>query len=302
MKFNQFVALSEHLEKEGTNINEFVKDITGKPLFERTIPASGADDIETENNRIRLTRFSIIRNKLNKIAKKMLADGNEQIIAKYTPKILASIKGITNSAVALSAEGKKPQEINKLLGDQVKAVQKDQNQAISMLKEQLGKLMSIYNTRIEKIIGKNELSDKNVSKLQAYWLVLETQVQQVFFKKMVGAREDFVNKLAKNDSELAKAIKELTGGKNWLLAIEKLKKKQQDEIDRYRASTGTGEDTGPEPGKIYQWTGPKGGLIKVKIIEKTKDGKWKLGYGPKFEKIKEVEQKDIDEKLGKEVK
>ena len=50
MKFVEYIALKNDLEKDGSNVNEFVKEITGEPLnelYEAKDKEKGGDEIET---------------------------------------------------------------------------------------------------------------------------------------------------------------------------------------------------------------------------------------------------------------
>ena len=311
MKFNEFVALDAKLKDEGTSINEIVKGVTGEYLFEEELmekkPAE-VDALDTSGDKLkRLTspRFAKARRKLTNNAKNFRDTAKEKIIAKFMPKILDSIKGITNKAVALSADGRNPKEINKVLGKEAKHVVQLQDKAIAHVEGQIQKLEAVFQKRIDEIMKNDKLSDKSKQKLEMYWTLLSTQFTQQLSKYMVKYREDFIEETAKNNPDLVKIIDALSGGENLNLKIQKLQdqanQEQKDYETEKKEAEGTKEDVEPEIGKTYQWTTTKGKVTKAEVIEKNPEGKWMLKFPSKKDPMP-AGQKAINDRLGKEVK
>ena len=82
MKFNEFVALDEQLEKDGTSINELVKEVTGEYLFEAE---PDPDKLSTKGDtlkRVTSPRFAKARRKLTNNAKKFKGIAEKKLIEK----------------------------------------------------------------------------------------------------------------------------------------------------------------------------------------------------------------------------
>ena len=220
MKFNEFVALSEHLEENGSSINEFVYDVTGAYLFEA--------DEEIETNRagkgLHSPRFALKRKKLNNNAKKFLAGAKEKVVDKYSPKILGSTKKLITMAAALKEEGKNPDEINKLLAKEAKSAITQQEKSMGRLDVIIDKVEAVYSKRVEEILKDPKLSEKNKGLLNIYWALLTLQVRQLLDKSLVKYREDMIEEALGNNPEMEKMLKIMSQSPNW-------KQKMQDYKD-----------------------------------------------------------------------
>jgi len=241
MKFIEYAALSNHLEKEGSSVNKFVKEVTGEPLNE-------ADDKEIETSRagkgFHSPKFAMKRKKLNNLAKQFLKAGKEKIIAKYAPKILGSTKNLITKAAALNKEGKSPEEINKLLANEAQKGIAIQDKSIARLDQIIDKLASVYEKRVNTLISgeKSGLSEKSQGQLDMYWSLLSLQVRQALDKSLVKYREDMIDDAVGNNPEMEKMLKLMAQSPNWKQKMEEY----TDEIEKvkkeYKAAQGKGSE------------------------------------------------------------
>ena len=237
MKFNEFVALSEHLEENGSSINEFVYDVTGAYLFE-------ADEIETSRagKGFHSPKFALKRTKLNNNAKKFLQGAKEKVIDKYSPKILGSTKNLITKAAALKEEGKNPGEINKLLGKEASRAIAQQEKSIERLDVIIDKIEAVYTKRVEDILRDSQLSEKNKGALSIYWAMLVLQVRQLLDKSLVKYREDMIEEALGNNPEMEKMLKLMYQSPNWKQKMQDYKDSIESKKKEFKEAEAGGDE------------------------------------------------------------
>lgn len=227
MKFNEFLALEAILESEGSNIEKFMNENLNEAGQELETGRAGKG--------FHSPRFALKRKKLDNNAKKFMEGAKSKIIDKYAPKILESTKNLISKAAALTAEGKTPTEINKLLGTEAKKAISVQEKSIERLDKVIDKVEDVYNKRVDIIIKDEKLSEKSRGLLEIYWSILSLQVRQMLDKALVKYREDMIEKAVGDNPEMEKMLKIMSQSPNWKQRmqeyvddIEKQKKEYND--------------------------------------------------------------------------
>lgn len=275
MKFIEYAAMSNHLEEKGSSINEFVEEITGKPLNE----AKPKEESEIETSRagkgFHSPAFALKRKKLNGLAKKFLKEGKEKVIAKYAPKILNSTKNLITKSAALSKQGKSPGEINKLLSGEAEKGVQIQDKSTKRLDTILDKYNTHYEKRAKALIEKGDLSEKSKDQLDMYWSLLSLQVMQAFDKAMVKYREDMIEGAVANNAEMEKMLKLMTQSPDYQQQLDDYENKVKKAKADYKAAEEGGDKKEKEfaVGEIYQYTNAKGESTNIEITKVKEDGK-----------------------------
>jgi len=248
MKFNEFNALSAQLKSEGRSINELVKETTGSPLnesykaeerwgflFESERNPTGflfeGGELETSKAKtgFRSPRFAMATKKLDKLAEQFLSNAKEKVLNKFMPPALDILKKITNKAAAMDGDKKNPQAILKMVDSQIKGVNKVQDSAMVQLDKALDKFEANYDKGAARITNNPKLKEKNQEYLDTYWTLLTTQVRQKLYQKMVEARHDLIEKTMGDNKDLADQIEKQTAAPHLNAAIDKMKKKADEE-------------------------------------------------------------------------
>jgi hypothetical protein len=252
MKFIEYAALSNQLEKNNSNINEFVAQVTGTPLNEAD--EKKEDEIETgrAGKGFHSPKFVLKRKKLNNLAKQFLKEGKEKVVNKYAPKILGSTQKLASKAAVLSQEGKSPKEIRELLSNEAKRAIQIQEKSMKRLDTVIEKFSLNYDKRVQEIISKGELKEKSKNQLDMYWALLSLQVMQALDKALVKHREDMIEKAVGDNEELVKMMKLMSQSPDHQQELDKqaaeIKKareafKNAGEEEEEKPSTDSGEKT-----------------------------------------------------------
>ena len=316
MKFNEYVALSEQLKKDGSSINEFISEFSEVTLFE----AEGDPKSKDENPKLDTSggkvgglstlnpKYIIKRKKLINNAKKYLKIANAQILSKFIDKIIKSQEHTAAAAVGAAEEGKSPKEIVGILKDSSSQARKIQAQQFEELQLAVAKVGKNFESRINTIVDESNLGSKEKLALNNYWIMLSQQVKQKIFSIIVKKQNEFIKKTVNNNPELEKVVKSLTGGKNYVVELEKIKQ----ETEKAKAivksaqndlTNNTGGDSEPkkhEVGKTYKFTYPKTNKeINITILEILENGSYtvKINGGTTYNL-----PKDKVDNIGDEIK
>lgn len=283
MKYIEYEALKNKLQKDGSSINEFVEEVTGEPLNELYEAKDKEDTIETgrAGKGFHSPKFVMKRKKLNSLAKQFLKEGKTKVIEKYAPKILKSTSDLITKASALSQEGKSPDEINQLLAKEAKKGMAIQDKSMGRLDQVIDKLGTGYDKRVKELISgeKSGLKEKSQRQLDMYWAMLELQVRQALDKALVKHREKMIEKAVGDNEEMAKMLNLMNQSENW-------KQRQQEYTDQiakqkkeYEAAQKgeEGEEGEEKPkefkvGEQYQYSTEDGKTFAIKVIKVTDDG------------------------------
>jgi len=252
MKFNEFVALDEQLVKDGTSINEVVKEVTGEYLFEAKPDPESLDTGGDKLKRVTSPRFAKARRKITNNAKKYLEVASKNVIEKYLPKQLQQLKDMANKAVGMRADDKNPKEILDTLGGEIKKMRQLHDKSTLQLEDAIDKMGGNFDTRVKNIIDGSSfanLSEKSKLKLNMYWTLVSTQVKQKLFNKIIETRSKSLEDLIQNNPEMAKLMKIIAGLPNTEAKIAELRKQAKGETDKYKKADEKGEEASGEEGE-----------------------------------------------------
>lgn len=266
MKYNEFIALGDQLEKEGSSINEFVLEVTGNKLFESdedNVLDTGGDTLKQMSS----PRFAVKRKKLVNNAKDFLKKSKENILAKFMPKSLESLKKITNQAVALDQDEKNPNEIIAALKGVAERSVHTQERQLSMLEKAVDSLEANHQQRVDAIINDPKLSEKSKLKLRNFWTLLMTQVKQKIYKSIITQRQKFVEETATNNPKLQEIIDKMTGGENWKEKFKEYAAKTEEEKKKYQNTKDDKKEKKYIVGEEYEYTNKDNKKVKNVIIK-----------------------------------
>jgi len=275
MKFNEYDALRKHLEENGSSIDEFVKNVTGKHLNEE-----GEGELDTKGDKLkRITspRFAKARRKLTNNAKQFLKSSKEKILNKWLPQNLKVLKDVANKAAIMAKDKKNPQEIVQALQGEAKKIAGMQLKAEAQLEKAIDQLELTYQKRIDSIMKSDKLSEKSKIKLNIYWTLLLTQVRQLIFKQIISERNKFIDETAAENKDLQKIINKLTNAEHYNAKIAEIQKdadKQKKDYQKASAEARGDEEEEREFKTLdqYQYTSKKGIVHEIIIKEVKEDG------------------------------
>jgi len=284
MKFNEFVALDEQLQKDGTSINKLVKEVTGEYLFEDEMmmekKAKDPDKLSTGGDglkRVTSPRFAKARRKLTNNAKKFKQIAETKLIDKYLPKQLEQLKDLANKAAGMRADNKNPKEILHTLSGELKKIGKIHEKATLQIEQAIEKMEGNFDKRVESIINNEKLNEKSQLKLSTYWMLLMTQVRQILYKQLITKRAKSVEDIASKNPELKEMLAKITKLPHTEAEIEKMKKEQEAYKKKYAGMGNEEELDGDEEvtftvGEEYQYTSRGGNTTTIEITEVQDDG------------------------------
>ena len=307
MKFNEFVALDEQLQKDGTSINKLVKEVTGEYLFEEELMEKKPEDPDKLSTggdglkRVTSPRFAKARRKLTNNAKKFKQIAETKLINKYLPKQLEQLKDLANKAAGMRADNKNPKEILKALSGELKKIGKIHEKATLQIEEAVEKMEGNFDKRVQSIINNEKLNEKSQLKLSTYWMLLMTQVRQILYKQLITKRAKSVEDIASKNPELKEMLAKITKLPHTEAEMARMAKEQAAYKKKY-SEMGNEEEMGDEEiefkvGEEYQYTSKSGNTTTIEITEVGEDGKVlaKNDKNPKGFKINK-------EKVGKKIK
>lgn len=230
MKFTEYYALKEHLEKNGSSINEFM-DINekGEKVDDENKLDTGGDSLK----RVTSPKFAMARRKITNNAKKFKKSAEEKLINKILPSQLNSLKEIVNIGASHAKSGKSPKEILDAMQDSIAEMKKSQMASMKKLENAIEKMGSYYEKRVNQIIESSDLKDKSKLKLEIYWTLVSTQVHHILYKQIQKKRREYIDELISN-KDLATMFKEILSKdtvSTEILKLEKLVKKQKDKFN-----------------------------------------------------------------------
>ena len=207
MKYSEFLQLSEVFESKGTTIfkelklNEAEDDVTAAP----TVSEPTSADIEKTNLAQRLTRWGKMKNILNKNGKKIQNQINVKVLQKYLPQILEAELQTVKQVIELSKQDKKPEEIIKLVRNNIKKTARIQTKQLDIIDTVIDKFLSNAGTELDKKIDASKMKDKNKLDLKNYWLLLKTQIRMNAYTYMQKTISD-KSKEAIGDNKIVSQI------------------------------------------------------------------------------------------------
>jgi hypothetical protein len=221
LKFNEYNALREQLEKEGKSINEFVEETTGQPLNE-----AGEDPIDATGKEsdphatipllfwVKSPKGALAMRGLNKEAKKAKRIIEDNIIEKFYPKILANQKELLNQTELLvkkMKEGGDKERIKASLGDLIQQGQNVQAEQLKNINSAMGKIMDNFDTKINSYIAKKDLPDRRKLTIENAWIMLSTQVRQAMWNLMQQKSKEFFQSIVKDNEDMVTFEDKITG-------------------------------------------------------------------------------------------
>jgi len=271
MKFNEYEALSEHLEKEGSSINEFVKKVTGSPLYEADDKEDKLDTKGDTFKRITNPKFARARRKITNNAKDFKKKAERGLIEKWLPKQLEALKSVANLAAAKGKDVKNPEEILQAIGGEIDQMRKMQEKAVAQLEKAIDRMEQNYQKRVDTIVQKSGLKEKSQLKLDNYWVLVSTQVRQLLYKQIMEKRKAIINEIGGNNKELLDLLGKMEDQNHINAKFKGYQNKANEEKKKYDAAGEEGE-VEFKVGETYQYTSKKGNTTEVEIIEIRDDG------------------------------
>jgi len=296
MKYSQFLQLSELLEAKGTTIyNEFSLN-EAEPIAATTPTTNepATTDVEKTNLAQRLTRWGKLKNTLNKNGKKIQNQINVKVLQKYLPQILETELQTVKQVIELSKQDKKPEEIVKLVRNNIKKTTRIQTKQLDIIDTVIDKFLSNAGTELEKKIDASKMKDKNKLDLKNYWLLLKTQIRMNAYtymqktidnksKEAIGDNKivlEIMNKIKQDTSTdettfWGKIFKKRKDTKTQSdKQLEVVKKIEKEESNAGAKTTTSPETTNkPEIGKEYEYN-EKDKKYIFKIVSKNDDGSY----------------------------
>ena len=206
LKFNEYDALREQLEKEGKSINEFVKEVTGTPLNE-VIGENIPFWIKSPKGALAMRGLKIEAKK----AKKIIED---KLIEKHYPTILENQKKLINQAELLikkMREGSDKERIKKSLSVLINNGEKIQAKQLENINNNIDKIIDNFDRKITSYIAKKNLPDRRKLTVENSWIMLTTQVRQAAWNLMLKKSEEYFQSIVKDNEDLVTFEDKLTG-------------------------------------------------------------------------------------------
>lgn len=232
MKYTQFLQLSDILEKNEMTVADFKTSFKNLPekLFE-------ADDLETEKGNI-VTRWGRIKTSLNKVAQKTQKQVYDSILTKNLPNILSYDKQIAEKVKSTTVKEQNIKNIQKVVIDNYRAIQKQQTQQITTVENAIVKFLENISVRMNKKIEASKSTDKNKTMLKNYWLLLVTQISLNASAYIVRERVKIIDQIFADNKNVAKLMKGIvTTEQNKTIAVKEQKVNKRKETIKTEEKT-----------------------------------------------------------------
>jgi len=230
MKYAEFVEFKRLLEINNVTIQEWIENPEMKLLTE--------EELDTKTGYI-LTRKGRARGKLNKRARKLQEQINEQLAEKYLDEIFNTKRDFYKRMADLLQE-KQPKEVISELRDELKNIKELQQKQISIIEDQAKKFIDNTTKEVENSLDKSKLKDASKTDLKIYWGLLSTQILMNLLQSFV--KKD--NKLIRDviDDPKIKKIATQINKKYINPGVEKATKAYAEQAEEKKAQVDTSDD------------------------------------------------------------
>ena len=269
MKYSEFRQLDEILST--TDINEF-EDV----LLEAD-KTTDAGQLDTKRGNW-FSRWGLMKNKLNKAAKRIQDQIIQKIVEKYLPTILETERNAAIQLGELIKQNKQPKQIMELMTQNMNTVAALQKQQIKTIYAHIDKMVQNSSVKFDAKIEKSKMNDKNKLNIKNYWLMLTTQIKMNAFQhisqaiqnEVVAVVGDHGFKYFNAFDPTLKTVKETYGTYKEKAEAEKA---NADATESDLAGSGASDtETMPVVNKEYVYTTSKGIQQVVTITKITDDG------------------------------
>jgi len=223
LKFNEYNALSNHLQKEGSSINEFVKEITGEFLNEDN------QTLDVEKPKllwIKSPAAAWAMRGLTKAAKQAQKIIQTKLLAKHYPKVLENQRKMLQQAKALLKKGHTNEEVTQILKGNIATMQNYQTKQLKTINDSIDSIIANFSKKITSFINKKNLSDRRKLTVENYWILLTTQLHQIAYNSMINKEEEFLHDIIQENEDLVTFKDKITSKNVFDTFIEKDKKKE----------------------------------------------------------------------------
>ena len=274
LRFNEYNNLSKHLQKEGSSINEFVKEVTGEFLNEAIVDSNNSVSTGNEDSEkldvkkpmmmwIKSPKAAWVMRVLTKKAKKALKIIQTNLIAKHYPKTLDNQRQVMQKIKELKKNGKNNKQIAEYLKNiNVERIKTMQVKQLQQIDKAIDNIIENSSKKISSFINKNNLSDRRKLTVENYWILLDAQLHQIAYNSMISKEKEFMQSIIKGDKDLVTFAEKLSGKSVFDTFVEKEKKKaaeakakiKEDKVedkveDKTATKKPTAKETSEEPAK-----------------------------------------------------
>ena len=303
MKYQEFIKLRQILESQNSSVDEFI----GRRLFE-----AEPNELNTEKPRTvsLATRWGRMKKKLNKTGKTLQSQVISKIVERYYQPVLDNKAEILNQVVKLSEQKKKPQEIVQALQNNAKISSQLQLKQLEIINNVAEKFISNTKQRVDGIIAKSKMKDRNKLKIENYWELLVAQIRLNFYQHIIDLEKDFVAKNLSNNKELITVANALLKQKNLQVKVEErrkaaeTKKAEVEKVDKEMESGESKDDGGEkiEIGDVRHYKSKEGNDLEITINKKNEDGSYQVtSKGGTTFIINKDKAKEIGKKVQKKI-
>jgi len=224
------------------------------------------------------SRWGLMKNKLNKAAKRIQDQIIQKIVEKYLPTILETERNAAIQLGELIKQNKQPKQIMELMTQNMNTVAALQKQQIKTIYAHIDKMVQNSSVKFDAKIEKSKMNDKNKLNIKNYWLMLTTQIKMNAFQhisqaiqnEVVAVVGDHGFKYFNAFDPTLKTVKETYGTYKEKAEAEKA---NADATESDLAGSGASDtETMPVVNKEYVYTTSKGIQQVVTITKITDDG------------------------------
>jgi hypothetical protein len=190
MKYSEFLQLEEVLNESNQ-------------LFEA--PTTEVGQLDTKKGNW-FTRWGLMKNKLNKNAKKIQDNVINKIVQKYLPTILETEIKTAQQIAELFQQQKQPKEVMKVMRNNLQTVKQVQLQQIDTIHKSINNFVDSSAAKLNTKIDNSKMNEKNKLNIKNYWLLLTTQIKMNAFQHMSDKINEAVGKIVGNNMKFYDAL------------------------------------------------------------------------------------------------
>jgi len=295
LKVKEFYALSDKLKEEGSSINEFVKEVTGKTLNEAPAETAPKEEITARNPGwlwLRSPKGALAKKTLTRQSKKLLKSIKSDILEDFYNDITANQKKVLQQAQALIKNGQDKKAVFDSLSANTDRGHAIRTKQLKKLDDSIDDMIANASKKITGYIAKKDVGDNVRLTLENYWVLLSAQIHQVAYNIIIKKETEFIHSIVGEDEDLVTFAKENLGSESLIKPLQDAQDKKVADAKNKVKEGGKDEEGGEKKvvladlKKGEEWNyessagkkgvvvvvGPEGEGVRVKVKGKGGDG------------------------------